>query len=107
MNLFSLVLLIESDNSQDGGQNHSGAMDPSHSLVKPDRTASFSSRHPGRTDGIVSGNEIQVPRQPAESGMPRSVSEGSLVVLEGALGKFCGAGDVLLSCGDADASLLV
>jgi hypothetical protein len=69
VNLFSFVLLIESDNSQDGGQDHSGAMDPSHSFVKPDRTASFGSRHPGRTDTIVSGNEIQVPRQPSKSGM--------------------------------------
>src|SRR5580658_6329111 len=67
MNLLALILLIESHNPQDWRQNHPWAMDPSHSLVEPDRPASFGSWHSGRADCIVSSNEIQISRQPAES----------------------------------------
>ena len=69
VNLFPLALFIESHNSQDGSQDHSGAMYPSHGFMKTDRTASFGSRYPGRADRIVSGHEIQISRHPAESRM--------------------------------------
>src|ERR1700692_4047189 len=67
VNFFAVVLLIESHNPQNGRQDHSGAMDPSHGLVETDRTASLGSRHSGRTNGVVSGHEIQISRQSAES----------------------------------------
>jgi len=67
MNFLALILLIESHNPQDWRQNHSWAMDPSHSLVEPDRAASLGSGDPGRADCVISRNEIQISRQPAES----------------------------------------
>ena len=43
MDFFPFVFLIESHNSEDGRRDHARAMDPSHYLVKTDRTASFGS----------------------------------------------------------------
>src|SRR5580658_8951092 len=69
VNFLSVALLVESHNPQDGRQDHSRAMDPSHGFMKADWTAGFGSGDSGRADRIVGGNEIQISRHPSESRM--------------------------------------
>src|ERR1700683_3211027 len=69
MHLFSRLLLLERDGSEDRGGNHSGSVNESQRLVPAYGAASLVARYFGSKDCVRGSGEIHARSHPAERGM--------------------------------------
>src|ERR1700733_13047143 len=69
MHLFSFAFLIERNRAKDRRQDHPRTMNPREGFVNSDFSTNLSSRNSRGADGVISAQEIQVPRHRTEGKM--------------------------------------